>query len=128
MKKKFLIIISFLLLNALSYSQTALIDEKTGDTLVAITLNQMDDIYVELLQKDSLMAQSKINAFKELKYIELIDSTRTNFERTKHALNSLNERYDVVLTSNQKQQHKLKRTRQSLIIALGVIVLQIILK
>ncbi len=88
----------------------------------------MDDIYVELLQKDSLMAQSKINAFKELKYIELIDSTRTNFERTKHALNSLNERYDVVLTSNQKQQHKLKRTRQSLIIALGVIVLQIILK
>jgi hypothetical protein len=128
MKKKFLIITSFLLLNALSYSQTALIDEKTGDTLVAITIGQMDDIYVELLQKDSLMAQSKINAFKELKYIELIDSTRTNFERTQHALNSLNERYDVVLTSNQRQQHKLKRTRQSLIIAIGVIVLQVILK
>ena len=88
----------------------------------------MDDIYVELLQKDSLMAQSKINAFKELKYIELIDSTRTNFKRTQHALNSLNERYDVVLTSNQRQQHKLKRTRQSLIIAIGVIVLQVILK
>jgi hypothetical protein len=88
----------------------------------------MDDIYVELLQKDSLMAQAKINAFKEVKYIELIDSTRTNFERTQHALNSLNERYDVVLTSNQRQQHKLKRTRQSLIIAIGVIVLQVILK
>ena len=88
----------------------------------------MDDIYVELLQKDSLMAQSKINAFKELKYIELIDSTRTNFERTQHALNDLNERYNVVLTSNQRQQHKLKRTRQSLIIAIGVIVLQVILK
>jgi hypothetical protein len=128
MKKKFLIITSFLLLNALSYSQTALIDEKTGDTLVVITLNQMDDIYVELLQKDSLMAQSKINAFKELKYIELIDSTQTNFKRTQHALNSLNERYDVVLTSNQRQQHKLKRTRQSLLIALGVIALQVILK
>jgi len=88
----------------------------------------MDDIYVELLQKDSLMAQSKINAFKELKYIELIDSTRTNFERTQHALNDLNERYNVVLTSNQRQQHKLKLTRQSLIIAIGVIVLQVILK
>lgn len=88
----------------------------------------MDDIYVELIQKDSLMAQSKINAFKELKYIELIDSTQTNFERTQHALNSLNERYDVVLTSNQRQQHKLKRSRQSLIIALGIIALQIILK
>jgi len=88
----------------------------------------MDDIYVELIQKDSLMAQSKINAFKELKYIELIDSTQINFERTQHALNSLNERYDVVLTSNQRQQHKLKRTRQSLIIAIGVIVLQVILK
>lgn len=87
----------------------------------------MDDIYVELLQKDSLVAQSKINAFKELKYIELIDSTRTNFERTQHALNDLNERYDVVLTSNQRQKTKLKRTRQSLLIALGVIALQIIL-
>jgi len=96
--------------------------------LVAITLHQMDDIYVELIQKDSLIAQSKINAFKELKYIELIDSTRTNFKRTQHALNDLNERYDVVLTSNQRQQHKLKRSRQSLIIAIGVIALQIILK
>ena len=88
----------------------------------------MDDIYVELIQKDSLVAQAKINAFKELKYIQLIDSTQSNFERTQHALNSLNERYDVVLTSNQRQQHKLKRTRQSLIIAIGVIVLQVILK
>ena len=88
----------------------------------------MDDIYVELIQKDSLVAQSKINAFKEIKYIELIDSTRTNFERTQHALNDLNERYDVVLTSNQRQKTKLKRSRQSLLIALGVIALQIILK
>ena len=96
--------------------------------MVVITLNQMDDIYVELIQKDSLMAQSKINAFKELKYIELIDSTQKNFERTQHALNDLNERYDFVLTSNQRQQHKLKRSRQSLIIALGVIALQIVLK
>ncbi len=80
----------------------------------------MDDIYVELIQKDSLVAQSKINAFKELKYIELIDSTRTNFKRTQHALNDLNERYI-------KQQHKLKRTRQSLLIAIGVIILQALL-
>ena len=128
MKKKYLIITYFLLLNALSYSQTALIDEKTGDTLVAITLHQMDDIYVELIQKDSLMAQAKINAFKRVKYIELIDSTQTNFERTQHALNDLNERYDVVLTSNQRQKTKLKRSRQSLLIAIGVIALQIILK
>lgn len=127
MKKKYLIIIYFLLLNVLSYSQTALIDEKTGDTLVAITLNQMDDIYVELLQKDSLVAQAEINAFKELKYIELIDSTQTNFKRTQHALNDLKQHYDVVLTSNQRQQHKIKRTRQSLLIALGVIALQIVL-
>lgn len=127
MNAKLPTIISFLLLNALSYSQNALIDETTGDTLVAITLHQMDDIYVELIQKDSLVAQAKINAFKELKYIELIDSTRTNFERTQHALNDLNERYDVVLTSNQRQKTKLKRTRQSLLIALGVIALQIVL-
>lgn len=128
MNAKLPTIISFLLLNVFAYSQTALIDETTGDTLVVITLHQMDDIYVELIQKDSLMAQAKINAFKQVKYIELIDSTQTNFERTQHALNDLNERYDVVLTSNQRQQHKLKRSRQSLLIALGVIALQIILK
>ena len=96
--------------------------------MVVITLHQMDDIYVELLQKDSLVAQAEINAFKELKYIELIDSTQTNLERNQHALNDLKQRYDVVLTSNQRQQHKLKRSRQSLLIALGVIALQIILK
>ena len=128
MKKKYLIIIYFLLLNAFAYSQTALIDEKTGDTLVAITLHQMDDIYVELIQKDSLVAQAKINAFKELKYTQLIDSTQTNLKRTQHALNDLKQRYNVVLTSNQRQQHKLKRSRQSLLIALGVIALQIVLK
>lgn len=127
MKEKFLIITSFLLLNAFAYSQTALIDETTGDTLVVITLHQMDDIYVELIQKDSLIAQSKINSIKKHKYIELIDSTQTNFERTQHALNTLKQRYDVVLNSNQRQQHKLKRTRQSLLIALGVIALQIVL-
>ena len=96
--------------------------------MVVITLHQMDDIYVELIQKDSLVAQAEINAFKELKYTQLIDSTRTNFERTQHALNDLKQRYDVVLTSNQRQQHKLKRSRQSLLIALGVIALQIVLK
>lgn len=128
MKKKFLIITSFLLLNAFGYSQIVLIDEKTGDTLVAITLHQMDDIYVELIQKDSLLEQAKINAFKELKYLQLIDSTQTNLERTQHAYNGIKQRYDVVLTSNQRQQYKLKRSRQSLLIALGVIALQIVLK
>lgn len=88
----------------------------------------MDDIYVELLQKDSLLEQAKINAFKELKYLQLIDSTQTNLQRTQHAYNSIKQRYDVVLTSNQKQKLKLKRTRQSLLIAIGLIALQIILK
>lgn len=88
----------------------------------------MDDIYVELIQKDSLLEQAKINAFKELKYIQLIDSTQTNFERTQNAYNGIKQRYDVALTSNQRQKTKLKRSRQSLLIALGVIALQIILK
>ena len=87
----------------------------------------MDDIYVELIQKDSLLEQAKINAFKELKYIQLIDSTQTNFERTQNAYNSIKQRYDVALTSNQRQKLKLKRTRQSLLIALGVIILQALL-
>ena len=94
---------------------------------MTITIEQMDDIYIELLQKDSLLAQSKISRSKEFKYIELIDSTQKDVKLLKAELNSLSERYDVVLTSNQRQNKRLKKTRTYLLSALGVIIIQAVI-
>ena len=79
MRQKFKIIAFFLLISELSYSQSVLVDNN-GDTLVAITIQQMDDIYVELIQKDSLVAQSEISRSKELKLYEIITIAENNLE------------------------------------------------
>ena len=126
MKKRLATICLCLLLSVYGYSQSVLIDNK-GDTLVAITIKQVDDIYIELLQKDSLLEQSKISRSKELKYIQLIDSTKKDVNLLKTQLNSLSERYDAVLTSNQKQKHKLKRNKKYLIVAVGTILIQLLI-
>ena len=87
----------------------------------------MDDIYIELLQKDSLMNQSKISRSKEFKYIELIDSSQKDVKLLKTELNSLSNRYNVVLTSNQRQKKRMKNTRIYFLCAVGVIIFQAII-
>lgn len=109
-----------LLLSVCGYSQNVLIDEETGDTMVAITLHQMDGIYVELLQKDSLSGQAIINASKEIKYLQLIDSAKLDLKMSQTALKGLSQ-------DNQKQKVRLKRNRHFLFGAIGIIILQIIL-
>ncbi len=107
-----------------SYSQSVLIDEKSGDTLVVITLHQMDDIYVELCQKDSLFKQAQINAFKQLKYIQLLDSAKSD-------LNTLKTHVDVLQENNvalQRKSSKLTRSRKTSVVLIGIIILQILLK
>ena len=73
------------------------------------------------------MNQSKISRSKEFKYIELIDSTQKDVKLLKTELNSLSERYDVVLTSNQRQSQKIKKTKTYLLSALGIIIIQVII-
>jgi len=97
-----------------------LINEETGDTMVVITISQMDGIYIELLQKDSLSEQAIINASKEMKYIQLIDSAKVDLKRSHTALKRLSQ-------DNQKQKVRLKRTQYFLFGAIGIIILQIIL-
>jgi len=94
---------------------------------VTITIEQMDNIYIELLQKDSLLAESKISRSKEFLLHRALDSTQKNVKLLKTELNSLSERYDVVLTSNQRQKYKLKKTRAYLLSAIGVVILQAII-
>ncbi len=124
MKKKLINTGLLLLIFGCSYSQTVLIDEKSGDTLVAITLHQMDDIYIELCQKDSLSEQAQINASKQLKYIQLLDSAKSD-------LNTLKTHVDVLQENNvalQIKSSKLTRSRKTSVVLIGIIILQILLK
>ena len=124
MKKKLINTALLLLIFGCSYSQNVLIDEKSGDTLVAITLHQMDDIYIELLQKDSLSEQAQINASKQLKYIQLLDSAKSD-------LNTLKTHVDVLQQNNvalQIKSSKLTRSRKTSVVLIGIIILQILLK
>ena len=124
MKKKLINTALLLLIFGCSYSQNVLIDEKSGDTLVVITLHQMDDIYIELCQKDSLSKQAQINASKQLKYIQLLDSAKRD-------LNTLKTHVDVLQENNvalQRKSIKLNRSRKTSVVLIGIIILQIILK
>ncbi len=124
MKKKLINTALLLLIFGCSYSQNVLIDEESGDTLVAITLHQMDDIYIELCQKDSLSEQAQINASKQLKYIQLLDSAESD-------LNTLKTHVDVLQENNvalQIKSSKLTRSRKTSVVLIGIIILQVLLK
>ncbi len=66
----------------------------------------MDDIYIELLQKDSLMAQSEISRFKTLKYVQLLDSAEKDINTLKTQLNIVSSDYSSLLCLSEK---KIKR-------------------
>lgn len=108
MKLRSKIILFCLLLSECVYSQNVLIDN-SGDTLVTITLEQMDDIYIELLQKDSLMAQSEISRFKTLKYVQLLDSAEKDINTLRTQLNIVSSDYSSLLCVSEK---KIERNRK----------------
>tara|TARA_R110001632_G_scaffold70241_1_gene163689 strand:- start:4832 stop:5224 length:393 start_codon:yes stop_codon:yes gene_type:complete len=111
MKRKLKITTLLVLLSVLSYSQSVLTD-KSGDTLVTITIQQMDKIYVELLQKDSLMAQSEISRSKALKYVQLLDSARKDINTLKIEVNAVSGEYEDLLSVTDKKDRKIKRNRK----------------
>ena len=127
MKTKYIPTAFFLLLSVLSYSQTVLIDNN-GDTSVQITLQQMDRIYTELIDKDNLIAQSEISRSKELKYIELLDSSKVDITTLKMHLNLLQSDYSSLSYMYEKKQDKIKTHRKVGVVMLLVIVLQVILR
>jgi hypothetical protein len=114
MKLKSLTTALCLLLTGLSYSQNVLINEETGDTLVTITINQMDDIYIELIQKDSLSDQSRINALRETKHLKLIDSANKDISTLK--------------TANLQLERKVSRYKPTVLVMGAIIILQFLIK
>tara|TARA_R100000951_G_scaffold102395_2_gene94474 strand:+ start:305 stop:685 length:381 start_codon:yes stop_codon:yes gene_type:complete len=126
MKQKLAIIIYFLLISELSYSQSVLVDNN-GDTLVAITLEQMDNIYVELIQKDSLMEQAIISSSKEAKLLQLVSITENNLKSCEKVLKDVGDSNIYLLSENKKKDNKLKRTRKVAISAIIFAALSILL-
>jgi cell division protein FtsB len=87
----------------------------------------MDRIYIELIQKDSLLDQSKINRAIQFKYIQIIDSTQKDIESLKTSVNSLKSKNTDLFNESQKNRSKLIRTRKVGLIMVGVILLQALL-
>lgn len=87
----------------------------------------MDRIYLELIQKDSLLAQSQISRSKEFKYIQLIDNTKKDINSLKTYINAIEEDNNDLLTISKIQEHKMKRNRKIGLVMVGIIVLQALL-
>lgn len=122
MRIKYLITILFLLTRGLSYSQNALIDP-SGDTVITISIEQMDRIYIELIEKDRMEEELEITLSKELKYIELIDSTQNDIKALKTQVNDLIDNNIALSRANNKNMSRLTRSRK---ISLGLLVLVVI--
>lgn len=127
MKLKLIAIALYLLPSEYTYSQNVLIDS-SGDTLVTITIKQMDNIYTELIEKDRLIEQSEISLSKELKYIELLDSSEKDINTLKIHSNLLQSDYSSLSYMYEKKQEKIKTHRKVGVVMLLVIVLQVILR
>ena len=87
----------------------------------------MDDIYVELIQKDSLIQQAAINSSKELKLYEIITIAENNLESCEQVLNDVTGNNTHLMSDNKKKSVKLKRTRKVAISAIIFAVLSILL-
>ena len=127
MKTKYIPTAFFLLLSVLSYSQTALIDNN-GDTSVQITLQQMDRIYTELIQKDSLMSQSILSTSKETLLYELVDSAKKDIGLLKTSVNSLSEDNTRLYEIAKDKDKKIIRNRKISVVSVCVAILAILLR
>ena len=86
----------------------------------------MNSIYFELLQKDSLMAQSVISYAKEVKLSQIVDSTQKDVESLRELVNTIDEDNIALRIDNQSKRVKLKNTRLIAIVAAAIATLLII--
>ena len=127
MRQKSIIIATLLLAAGFSYSQTVLIDNKTGDTSVCISIPQMDRIYIELLQKDSLMEQAILSRSKELLLYQVIDSSKKDIESLQSLVYTIEAENMGLHVDNEKQKTQIRTNRTISFIAIVTLFLFIAL-
>jgi len=105
----------------------------TYDTAVALSLNQMDNIMIELLKCDSIAATSIISDLQLDKYKSLVSMQNEQINAVKYALNTSNNfnkalQIDVreLTSENEQTKTKLKRNRKIAIAASIVAALELI--
>jgi hypothetical protein len=111
-------IVVLLLLAGYSYSQTVLIDNSTGDTTVCISIPQMDKIYIELIQKDSLMEQAQISNAKELLLYQVIDSNKKDIEFLETLVYATDSENIGLHLENENQKTQIRTNRTISFIAI----------
>lgn len=87
----------------------------------------MDNIYVELIQKDSLMEQAIISSSKELKLYELVTIAENNLKSCEKVLKDVGDSNIYLLSENKKKDSKLKMTRKVAIYTTIFAILSILL-
>lgn len=87
----------------------------------------MDKIYIELIQKDSLMEQANINESKQIKLYELIHIAETNLKSCEDVLKYVKDGNTYLLSENKKKDNKLKRTRKIAVSAIIFAAISILL-
>lgn len=87
----------------------------------------MDNIYVELIQKDSLMEQAIISSSKEAKLLQLVSITENNLKSCEKVLKDVGDSNIYLLSENKKKDNKIKRIRKVAISAIIFAALSILL-
>jgi len=110
MRHKSILIVTLLLLTKLAYSQTVLIDE-SGDTTICITLPQMDRVYIELIQKDSLLEQAILSHSKEVLLYQVIDSAKKDIESLQTLVYAIDSENLGLHLENEEQKTQIRTNR-----------------
>jgi len=84
----------------------------------------MDKIYIELIQKDSLVDQAKISRSKEVKLYEAIEITEINLKSSQDALKASISNNASLSLESEKNKKKIKRNRNIAITAILFAILE----
>tara|TARA_R110000851_G_scaffold190566_1_gene341183 strand:+ start:440 stop:703 length:264 start_codon:yes stop_codon:yes gene_type:complete len=77
----------------------------------------MNSIYLELLQKDSLMSQSILSTSKEVLLYNLVDSAKKDIKSLETIVYAIEEENIDLHLDNEKKVIKLKRNRMIAIVS-----------
>lgn len=106
----------------------------TYDTAVCLSLNQMDNIMIELLKCDSIAEVAKISDLQLSKYKSIVDMQSDQISAVKAALNTSNN-FNKVLqgevrtltVENETTKQKLTKNRKAFFAAAIVAVVELVI-
>ena len=111
-----------------------IVQSVTYDTAICLSLNQMDNIMVQLLQGDSVVAVSLISDLQLLKQSQLISMQADQISAAKAAISTSNNFNKVLIADireltaeNEVTKRRLNRNRKGFLAASLVAVVELLL-